>query len=148
MIVPTADKSVCLKTGEFYKYYGSIPEYVLNSSNDGKKFEDLVDYCMNQRNGNEEYNLTTTHSVQYFSPIPEDKQQSPGDMKKTCVVEIFESTHNGRSYHFVFGDPIMYKFYDVETGEKSKSLILGTNSYCVFSKNFWSKHDIEVVDLD
>lgn len=146
MIVPTADKSVCLNTGEFYKYYGNIPDYVLDFSNNGKHFDGLVDYCMNQRNGNEEYNLTTTHSVQYYSPIPEDQPQSSNSMKITNVIEVFESTHNGRSYHFVFGDPIMYKFYNVETGEKSKSLILGTNSYCVFSKGFWEKHDFEVIN--
>ena len=33
----------------------------------GRIFSELIDFCMNQRNGNEEYDLTSTHSVQYYS---------------------------------------------------------------------------------
>lgn len=147
MIVPSADKSVCLSTGEFYKYYAHIPQYVIKSSNNGKNFSELIDFCMNQRNGNEEYDLTSTHSVQYYSPIPEHKPETDGTMRVTNVVELFERTHNGRNYHFVFGDPIMYNFYNVETREKSKPLILGTNSYCVFSRDFFKRHDLDVIEL-
>ena len=141
------DKSVCLNTGEYVKYYAQIPDYLMESSNGGKLHDELVDFCMNHGVNGETYDTRTMHSVQYYSPIPEESPAAAGTMRVTNVVECFESTHNGRSYHFVFGDPIMYNFYNIDTKEKCESVLLATNSYCVFSKSFFEKYDFEVVDL-
>ena len=143
----TNDKSVCFNTGEFYKYYAQIPDYLMESSNNGKDSNEFIDFCMNQRVNGETYDTHSLHSVQYYSPIDENKPEHNGAMRATNVIELFESTHNGRSYHFVFGDPIMYNFYNIENKEKCEPVLLATNSYCVFSKSFFDKHDFEVVEL-
>ena len=141
------DKSVCFNTGEYYKYYAKIPDYLMESSNGGKLHDELVDFCINQSVNGENYDTRTIHSVQYFSPISEDKPELAGTMRVTNVVECFESTHNGRSYHFIFGDPILYNFYNIENKEKCEPVLFATNSYCVFSKSFFEKYDFEVVEL-